>query len=171
MITIETPTLSDVAKLTDLARTTFLQSHSHSASITDIAAYVDKHFTESIFEKEITDLQNHYRLLYQNNQLVGYSKIIFNQELKWVNDLNICKLERIYLLEETLGSGLGKQLFDYNLELTKKAEQAGIWLNVWVGNQRAIKFYEKMGFKNVGSFDFKISENHYNPNHQLYLKF
>lgn len=171
MTKIETPTVTDVTTLTDLARTTFLQSHSKSASKGDITAYVDKHFTESIFKKEITDPKNHYRLIYQNDQLVGYSKIIFNQELKWVDDLNICKLERIYLLKETLGSGLGKQLFDYNLELTKEAKQAGIWLNVWVGNQRAIRFYEKMGFEKVGSFDFKISENHYNPNHQLYLKF
>jgi ribosomal protein S18 acetylase RimI-like enzyme len=46
-----------------------------------------------------------------------------------------------------------------------------VWLAVWTENHRAIDFYKKIGFKKVGDYDFKISENHSNPNHILYLEF
>mgnify|MGYP000515969351 CR=1 FL=1 len=56
-------------------------------------------------------------------------------------------------------------------KLCKENKQAGIWLAVWVENQKGISFYKKMGFKKVGDFNFKISETHSNPNHILYLEF
>ena len=57
------------------------------------------------------------------------------------------------------------------MALSKKKQQKGIWLAVWVENKRAIKFYQKAGFKIVGKYDFQISKTHSNPNHIMYLKY
>ena len=46
-----------------------------------------------------------------------------------------------------------------------------MWLNVWVENYRAIKFYEKNDFKKVADISFKISETRFNPNYQMYLEY
>lgn len=80
-------------------------------------------------------------------------------------------MSRLYLLKEFFGLNLGKELFNFNLNLSKENNQQGIWLAVWIENKRAINFYHKMGFQKVGSFDFEISKTHYNPNHILYLEF
>ena len=80
-------------------------------------------------------------------------------------------MSRLYLLEEFYGLSLGKELFNFNIEFSKQNNQKGIWLAVWIENLRAIKFYIKMGFKKVGSFNYKISETHSNPNHILFLEF
>lgn len=31
-----------------------------------------------------------------------------------------------------------------------------VWLGVWFGNVKVIVFYEKVGFKWVGMYDFKV---------------
>ena len=74
-------------------------------------------------------------------------------------------------MKEFYDKNIGKQLFDLNIELAKANKQIGIWLYVWTENKRALRFYEKQGFKNIGSTHFRISETHSNPNYWMYLKF
>ena len=80
-------------------------------------------------------------------------------------------MSRLYLLKDFYGQNLGKILFDFNIEFSKQYNQTGIWLAVWIENDKAIKFYTKMGFTIVGSYDFRISATHTNPNHILYLEY
>ena len=165
------PTNKDISNLTRLAVKTFIESHAHSSPKADFEDYLQKNFTEKTFKTELADKKNCYYLLYFDEELVGYSKVTFNQSSSIIEAKNIAKLERIYLLESAHGKGLGNLLFDFNIKLAKEANQDGIWLFVWVENHKAIQFYTKQGFKIVGSHDFAISETHSNPNHQLFLKF
>jgi diamine N-acetyltransferase len=167
---IEKPSAADIVELTKVAITTFRQSHGHSSPEEDLENYISQNFTEANFLAEIQNPLNDYHLLIVENKIVGYSKIRLNHSIEGY-DQNITKLERIYLLEEVHGSGLGKVFFDFNVSISKDAGQKGIWLYVWVDNHRAIKFYNKMGFEIVGSYDFAISKTHSNPNHQMYLSF
>jgi len=84
---------------------------------------------------------------------------------------NVTKLERLYLLKEFYGLKLGLQLFNFNVALSKQNNQAGMWLFVWKGNNRAVDFYKKANFEIVGGYDFKLTETHSNPNHQMFLRF
>ena len=84
---------------------------------------------------------------------------------------HVTKLERLYLLEAFHGLQLGYQLFDFNVQISKQAHQSGIWLFTWTENHRAIAFYQRLGFQIVGKSNFKISENHYNPNHVMWLRY
>lgn len=64
-----------------------------------------------------------FNLLYQNQELVGYSKITLNHPYKLFKESDHSKMERLYLLKKTLDSGLGKILFDFNIELAKSADK------------------------------------------------
>lgn len=160
-----------IAELTEVARKSFLESHGHSASETDIQDYLERNLTLAELTKELKNPAYHYRLILKDEKLVGYSKLVFNVPTSVISLDQVAKLERIYILQSELGSGLGKELFDYNIELARMNDQKGMWLFVWVENKRACRFYQKMGFEIVGRHDFRISENHSNPNHQMYLKF
>lgn len=164
-------TLKDAQLLSKLSVDTFLPAHGHSAPKKDIENYLTENFSEESFASELSDVKNEYYLFYLNDKIAGYSKIIFNKENKNIISKNITYMSRLYFLKEFYGLGLGKILFDFNINLCKQNKQSGIWLAVWVENQKGISFYKKMGFKKVGNFDFKISETHSNPNHILYLEF
>lgn len=171
MIDVRIPTLKDAFTLAKLGERTFIESHGTSASAVDINDYVSKRFSIAEFEKELSDSNSVYRLIYYNNQLAGYSKIIYNSPNPSITENNVCKMERLYILKEFYNKNIGKYLFDYNVALAKTNNQLGMWLYVWTENKRALAFYEKQGFKNIGSTYFKISENHSNPNYWMYLKF
>lgn len=159
----------DAPLLASLGKKTFLQSHGHSAPVADIAAYVAEKYDQVMVHKELTDPENIYRIIYAGDKPAGFSKIIFNIPCPTVSVAPVAKLERIYLLNDFHGRGLGKALLDYNIEMAKAAGQKGIWLYVWVENQKAFEFYTRMGFRIVGQYDFRISATHTNPNHQMFL--
>jgi len=161
----------DSALVSEIGRDTFLESHGHSASPEDVSNYVAEKYSEAVLRQELSDPKNIYYIIYHDKRPAGYSKIIFNLPYENSPVQNIAKLERIYLLKEFYDLKLGMELLQFNIELSKKNDQAGIWLYVWKENPRAVNFYIKAGFEIIGSHDFKISETHSNPNHQMLLRF
>jgi ribosomal protein S18 acetylase RimI-like enzyme len=159
----------DIQMLADIGRISFVESHGNSASEADINEYVKKNYTYEAIKEEIRDPKNIYHIIYRDELPAGYSKIIYNVPYANIPVENVTKLDRIYLLKEFYGLKLGYELFTFNVELSKKNGQAGMWLFVWKENHRAVNFYEKTGFKIIGSHDFKLSETHSNPNHQMLL--
>lgn len=171
MVAIRKATLDDGQLLSKMGSTTFIESHGNSASLKDIDDYLKNNLNPQAFDKELMDVNNIYHLIYHHDQPVGYSKIIFNVPNKNTGILNITKLERIYILKAFYGLKLGLHLLHHLISLSKENGQSGIWLNVWTENHRAIDFYKKAGFEIIGKYDFKISETHSNPNHQMLLTF
>ena len=161
----------DFQLLSELAKLTFLESHGHSAPSADVAAYVTEKYSPAVIKEVLSNEKNIYFIIYTDNRPAGYSKIIFDTPYPDSPIKNITKLERLYLLKEFYSLKLGVQLFQFNIDLAKSNNQMGMWLFVWKENQRAVNFYKKSGFVIIGSHDFKISETHSNPNHQMFLKF
>jgi len=169
MSSIEKAKPVDARLLAGIGAQSFIESHGHSASAVDIEKYKEEKFTEDVLYAELVNPENIYHIIYHDNIPAGYSKIILNAEHPNVSLQNVTKLERIYLLKQFYGLKLGQEFFNFNVELSKRNHQNGMWLFVWKENPRAINFYTKAGFKIIGSHDFKISDRHSNPNHQMLL--
>jgi ribosomal protein S18 acetylase RimI-like enzyme len=171
MTTIVRATVNDAILLVRIGKTSFIESHGMSAPKEDIDAFVELKFNKSTFLEELQDYSNHFHIIYHNQTPIGYSKIIFDYPYEKIPFKNVTKLERLYLLKEFHHLKLGLELFNFNVKESLKHHQAGMWLTVWTENVRAINFYNKVGFKIIGNKDFKISETHYNPNHQMLLTY
>jgi ribosomal protein S18 acetylase RimI-like enzyme len=148
-----------------------MESHGHSASAEDHKIYISKKLSVEAFTTELTNPENIYHIIYADDVAAGYSKIILNYNHPLIAEQPVTKLERIYLLKPYYGMGAGKILFDHNVSLSKDQQQLGIWLHVWVENHRAFAFYQKQGFRIIGSYLFEVSPTHFNPNHVMYLKY
>ena len=171
MNAIERATLNDVNLLTTLSRQTFIESHGKSASPSDIDYYVNEKYSYEAIEKELSDVDNIYHIIYHKTQPIGFSKILLNSPISNFQMESVTKLERLYLLKAFYKLKLGQALFNFNVEVSKNNKQVGMWLYVWKENERAVNFYIKNGFEIIGSHDFKISATHSNPNHQMFLKY
>jgi len=161
----------DFQLLADIGKISYIESHGRSAKAADINIYLNEKFSYEAFKDELKDLKNIYHIIYHDNQPAGYSKIMLNTPHSNIQIKNITKLERLYLQKEFYGLKLGFELFNLNFELSKNSNQAGMWLFVWKENHRAVSFYKKIGFKVIGSYDFKLTETHSNPNHHMFLKY
>jgi ribosomal protein S18 acetylase RimI-like enzyme len=171
MTSIVSASQKDFQLLSELAKLTFLESHGNSADLEDINTYMTEKYSPDVFKEELSDTKNIYLIIYNDNRPAGYSKIVFDTPYTNSPAKNIAKLERLYLLKEFYDLKLGRELLQFNIDLSKKNNQVGIWLYTWKENERAVSFYKKAGFLIIGSHDFKISERHSNPNYQMFLRF
>jgi ribosomal protein S18 acetylase RimI-like enzyme len=92
--------------------------------------------------------------LMNDNTLLGWVQIdkafdyLTGDEIGWINDLYVKKPYR--------GKGFSKLLMEKALEEFSENGYSDVRLNVYSHNEKAIKLYEKMGFKDVSKF-MKIS--------------
>ncbi|RXD06865.1 GNAT family N-acetyltransferase [Sphingomonas sp. UV9] len=66
------------------------------------------------------------------------------------------ELRRIYLMQQAQGSGFGAALMTRALEDAAAADRTRVLLGVWDQNTRARAFYERQGFKVIGTRQFTV---------------
>ncbi len=156
--------------ISKLGKQSFFDAHELSAPKEELETYLNEKLSEEKIAIELKDEKNIFHLLFFENELAGYSKIIYNTPPPQLPDItDACKLERIYFLQKFYGKKLGLKLFNFNKELCIKNNQSGMWLTVWVGNERAIDFYEKLGFKTIGEIIFNVGKIQ-SPNLVMWLE-
>jgi diamine N-acetyltransferase len=167
MISIRAASIDDCALITTMGKQTFLESHGHSASPSDINAYINEKYTTTAIGSELSNTNNHYHILFYNNQPAGYSNIVLNSTHSNISLSPVTKLDRIYILQEYVDLKLGAILLEFNMQVAKENGQLGMWLYVWTENHRAVRFYTKNKFTIIGGYDFRISATHTNPNYLM----
>jgi hypothetical protein len=66
------------------------------------------------------------------------------------------ELARFYVDSPFHGQGVARKLMDAVVAEATRGEAATLWLGVWERNARAIGFYTKSGFRDVGSHPFQL---------------
>lgn len=163
MVSFKLLTPSDSPLLAQIGRISLLESHGHSQPIEIMQAYVSRSFSEAACRTELADKSNIFYAVYYNAQPAGYSKIIYSRPHPAISIAPVTKLERLYLLKEFYDLKLGHLMLHQAIENSKKTGDKGMWLEVWKGNERAVRFYERQGFQTVGETRFKLTATHSNP--------
>ncbi len=170
MILIRRATENDFHSICEIGRISVFETHKESCSLDDMNEYIENHYSNDAIIKELRDDNNIYHVIDYNNKPVGFSKVNLNTKHIDITQESVTKLDRIYLLKEYQGFKLGLKLLKFNIELAKSSNQVGIWLYTWVGNKRAVTFYNNIGFTIIGSHNFYVTKTHYNKNHLMLLK-
>ncbi|HEX8381608.1 MAG TPA: GNAT family N-acetyltransferase [Allosphingosinicella sp.] len=71
------------------------------------------------------------------------------------------ELKRIYTLSRFHGSGMGSRLMHCAAELARDKGARRLLLGVYAGNERAIAFYGKNGFKRIADRRFRVGDREY----------
>ena len=100
---------------------------------------LDKFYNLEALQKQLENGQVFYLAQNENQEFVGFVAYEINCEP------NKTKIHKIYVLPETQGTGIGKQLFDLVKTKAQENQQTAIFLNVNKYN-KAQKFYQKLGF-------------------------
>lgn len=158
---------SEVATLAQVSIKTFIESHGHSAQGEDIQSYIDLNFNSKKLTEALQDFRTFYNKIYVNGHIAGYSKLIINEPQPLTQISPVAKFERLYLLKDFYGMGLGEKLLEHNIEIAQTHSQKGLWLFVWTENKKGLQFYQKSNFKSIGHYNFKISAQHSNPNYVM----
>jgi ribosomal protein S18 acetylase RimI-like enzyme len=157
-ITIRKAIPEDLRDLLHVARTAFLQAFTAGNKPENVEAYLKEAFTLDQFAKELDEPASMFFVAEKDGEIIGYTKVNQVPAQTDVHDPESLEIARLYVLEEHLGSGLGKRLLDTAIEFAKQNQKSYLWLGVWEKNARAIRFYEKNGLRIFGSHPFPFGD-------------
>ena len=160
-ITIRQATADDAKVLTDLAYTTFWDAFAHHPKNApdDLNHYMRQAFSLEQTTAELTDVKSIFLIAEIEGEAAGYSKIIIDSIEDGITAERPVELNRLYSHQQFLGRGIGQALMDACFERAREDGCDVMWLGVWEFNPRAQRFYEKNGFRVVGSHVFQLGED------------
>jgi ribosomal protein S18 acetylase RimI-like enzyme len=141
-----------------LGAVTFYEAYFEQDAPADLANYIHESFNLDKICAEIEDVNSAFFIIYLNNHAVGYAKLREDSTVDCVANETSIELQRIYMVERVFGKGIGERLLKHCLEFAKRKGFKTLWLGVWEENRRAQRFYEKHGFRRVGTLTFPYGE-------------
>ena len=151
-------TVNDFDTLRNISYLTFHDTFSESNTSSNLNAYMDKAFQIDKLKTELSNPHSTFYFLYTENEIAGYLKLNEWEAQTDINDLKSIEVERIYLLKDFQGKGLGKALMDNAVEVAKGFNKDYIWLGVWEKNEKAIAFYKRNGFYIIDQHSFFMGD-------------
>jgi ribosomal protein S18 acetylase RimI-like enzyme len=151
----------DAGALAELAAVTFPLACPPSASPDDIAAHLANKLSERHFREYLADPDTTILVIDDGGGLRGYSLLVNRpaDDPNVVSALEILpsvELSKCYVHPEHHGLGAAAELMQASLRAAAETGGRGIWLGVNSQNARAIRFYEKSGFRKVGTKSFSL---------------
>lgn len=151
MITIHKATAADAIVLAELGACTIRQTYGEAFSSEDIDRHIEENFSVTHLNAELANPETLYLLATVNQQPCGYAKLRPTSTPCAITGPRPIELVRLYLDSEWIGQGIGAKLMQTALEFAVNNGFGTSWLRVLEGNSRAIAFYRRWGFVEVGS--------------------
>jgi ribosomal protein S18 acetylase RimI-like enzyme len=153
---------NDPLLLAELGRKTFYETFADQNTPEDMALYLSENFSADIQTAEMKDPNTTFLIAEIDAVPVGYVKLNAHNRDDGVTAEKPMELQRIYILQECIGKGVGAELMKASIKEAKEMEFDCLWLGVWEKNEHAIKFYKKWGFKEVGNHLFVLGKEQQN---------
>ena len=152
------------AHLAALGRQTFSDTFAATTPPADLAAYLAQTFGPEIQLAELRRPDVTYLLAQMQGQLVGYAKLRDNSPLGLppaaaadpAAAAGRLEIEQLYVAEDWIGTGLGAALMRAILALAEQLHCTAVVLGVWEKNARALAFYQRFGFREIGEHEFRL---------------
>ena len=99
--------------------------------------------------KEMLDDDTKPIFVYDDNGVKGHAfcQIIIVENHRLLQDIKTLYIDDICVDEASRGRHIGKALYDYVLDYARSIGCYNVTLNVWEGNDPAIRFYKEMGLQ------------------------
>ncbi|MGE7366397.1 GNAT family N-acetyltransferase [Desemzia incerta] len=152
-------TVEEVQKLRGISIETFRDTFQDQNTEEDLYNYLEKAYNTEQLTSELLNQQSEFYFVFNGNDLAGYLKININEAQSETNGEDALEIERIYVLPQFKGKGLGKILIQQAVERAQFHQKTNIWLGVWEHNQAALAFYKKLGFVQTGAHSFFMGKD------------
>ena len=149
---------ADVEVLAKIAKQTFRETFAHDNTERQLQEYFDEVYDLRVLTAELENPESSTYFITIEDEIAGYLKVNWGgaQTERELGDA--FEIQRFYVLQRFQGLGLGKQLFEFALELATKNSFSWAWLGVWEGNLKAQAFYNRYGFEKFSQHHFMVGQ-------------
>lgn len=119
----------------------------HSEIRPDLFRQGTKKYTDEELASILSDDRTPVFVAQRDGAVLGYAFCVHQQ---YVNDNNLTDIKTLYIDdlcvdEAARGGHIGRALYEHVLDYARTAGCYNVTLNVWTGNDAALKFYESVG--------------------------
>lgn len=159
-ISIRRGTASDADALTAFAARTFVETYGADNGPEDMRIHTESSFntarqSEELADPDVITLLAHSRV-HNTEKLVAFAQIRRHPAPPCVTHKDPAEIHRFYVDRPAHGKGIAQRLMAAAFASARDLDAHHLWLSVWERNPRAIAFYKKMGFVDVGIKDFLV---------------
>lgn len=158
MIAIRFAALQDADLLAKIGSETFSDTFSAQNTPENMTAYLAFAFSPEIQAAELAEPGSVFLIAEMEGAPVGYARLKAGSSEPCVKAGHAIELVRIYARAAWLGQGVGAALMQACLEEAARLGGDVLWLGVWERNPRAIRFYQKWGFAQIGTHVFQMGD-------------
>ncbi|MFI5128336.1 MAG: GNAT family N-acetyltransferase [Chitinophagales bacterium] len=149
--------VSHAAIIGTIGKKTFRRAFEHFFNNKEeLLEYLENTYCPVKLANSIRHEDNVYLLAYADEEPVGFVKVKKYSLNEHIESISQMELQKIYILHEHHGKGIGTALLKEVKELAKEVYPDYIWLDTHISNEKAVRFYEKNGFKKIGKYYFTI---------------
>lgn len=146
----------DAETLAEFAARTFAETFAAANRPEDIAAYLPSAYGTAQQANELADPNIVTLIAEADNVIAAYAMLRHGSVPECVPHECPVEVWRFYVDQLWHGQGLAQQLMAAVHNEAALLAARTLWLGVWERNDRAIAFYQKCGFHDVGAHDFWV---------------
>lgn len=145
--------------LSDFSRESFLDTYAAYNTAHDMANYIAAHFNAEAWRRQLASEQSQVLLAMTQDSMAGY--IHYRETVTPAPEpgQEAIQIERLYVDPGHKGSGLGRKLIRAVEGAAAMALRRTVFLGVWEKNERAIGFYQHIGYSVFGEHTFLLGED------------
>jgi len=153
---IRRATTADAEALASISAALFPLGCPANTKPEDLAEYIRQELTAERFRALLEDDRNVVLAVSISNRLAGYALISRGSAPPHLQVPAELELRKFYIDAAYHGRGVADALMEKVLATVANEREGTLWLSVFSGNERAISFYKKWGFRIAGTQDFLV---------------
>jgi diamine N-acetyltransferase len=154
--TIRVAADTDAAALAQFGEQTFRDTFGAQNRAADMNLYLEATYSLARVQADLRDSSQVTHIVDCGGKLVAYAQLRAGATPACVKGNAPLELLRFYVDGSFHGRGVARALMHAVLTTAKARQADSLWLGVWERNARAIAFYAKCGFSDVGSQPFDL---------------
>jgi GNAT superfamily N-acetyltransferase len=147
-------TARDATALADLGQRTFRATYAADTRPEDMDAFLRGAYRPEDLAAGLADPRQRWSVAEVDGQLVGFANLVAGDAHESIIAGSPVLLGNLYLDRSAQVIGLGSAMMAHLLETAREEGHDVIWLGVWEKNPKAIAFYRRWGFFEIGSVPF-----------------
>ena len=151
---IEIASLEDISTIRDIAYRTWPSAYKEILSVEQLNYMLEMMYNPQTLENQFINPDYHFLLSKENDIITGFASYSYLQEF------DLYKLHKLYVLPENQSKGHGKHLIEYIINHLQSIKANRLWLNV-NRNNKAVEFYLKRGFTIIKEEDIDIGNGYF----------
>lgn len=164
MLSIQKGLTADIPTIREIAYNSWPSTYGHILSQEQLEYMLGLFYSDESLTVQMEGKGHQFILAKEDDAVLGFASF----EHGYLGQ-NTTRLHKIYLLPEAQGKGAGKLLIDLVIKSATENQSVAVSLNVNRFN-KAVTFYQKMGFEIIGEEDLEIGQGYLMEDYKMEFK-